>query len=105
MKNAIAKNAVQVLPPVHPGEILAEEFLSPLGMSARALAAAIDVTPARISDIIAGRRGVTADTALRLARYFGTTPQVWLNLQVDYDLAIASRDLGQLIAHIRPRAS
>lgn len=74
-------------------------------MSARALAAAIDVTPARISDIIAGRRGVTADTALRLARYFGTTPQVWLNLQVDYDLAIASRDLGQLIAHIRPRAS
>jgi len=105
MKNAIAKNAAQVLPPVHPGEILAEEFLSPLGMSARALAAAIDVTPARISDIIAGRRGVTADTALRLARYFGTTPQVWLNLQVDYDLAIASRDLGQLIAHIRPRAS
>lgn len=105
MKNANAKNAAQVLLPVHPGEILAEEFLSPLGMSARALAAAIDVTPARISDIIAGRRGVTADTALRLARYFGTTPQVWLNLQVDYDLAIASRDLGQLIAHIRPRAS
>jgi len=105
MKNANAKNAAQVLPPVHPGEILAEEFLSPLGMSARALAAAIDVTPARISDIIAGRRGVTADTALRLARYFGTTPQVWLNLQVDYDLAIASRDLAQLIAHIRPRAS
>jgi addiction module HigA family antidote len=105
MKNANPKTTAQVLPPVHPGEILAEEFLSPLGMSARALAAAIDVTPARISDIIAGRRGVTADTALRLARYFGTTPQVWLNLQVDYDLAIASRDLGQLIAHIRPRAS
>jgi addiction module HigA family antidote len=105
MKNAIAKNAAQVLPPVHPGEILTEEFLSPLGMSARALAAAIDVTPARISDIIAGRRGVTADTALRLARYFGTTPQVWLNLQMNYDLAIANRDLGQLIAHIRPRAS
>lgn len=105
MKNANAKTTAHVLPPVHPGEILAEEFLSPLGMSARALAAAIDVTPARISDIIAGRRSVTADTALRLARYFGTTPQVWLNLQVDYDLAIASRDLGQLIAHIRPRAS
>jgi len=90
--------------PVHPGEILAEEFLSPLGMSARALAAAIDVTPARVSDIIAGRRGITADTALRLGRYFGTTAQVWLNLQVNYDLEIASRDLAHVIARIRPRA-
>lgn len=105
MKNTNAKSTAHVLPPVHPGEILAEEFLSPLGMSARALAAAIDVTPARISDIIAVRRGVTADTALRLARYFGTTPQVWLNLQMNYDLEVASRDLAQLIARIRPRAS
>lgn len=105
MKNANAKNIANALPPVHPGEILAEEFLSPLGMSARALATAIDVTPARISDIIAGRRGITADTALRLGRYFGTTGQVWLNLQTNYDLEIASRELAHLIAHIRPRAA
>lgn len=79
MKNATAnKNVANALPPVHPGEILAEEFLSPFDMSARALAAAIDVTPARVSDIIAGRRGITADTALRLGRYFGTTAQLWL---------------------------
>ena len=105
MKNANAKNNANALPPVHPGEILAEEFLSPLGMSARALAAAIDVTPARISDISAGRRGITADTALRLGRYFGTSAQVWLNLQTNYDLEIASRALAESIAHIRPRAA
>jgi addiction module HigA family antidote len=90
---------------VHPGEILADEFLSPLGMSARALAAAIEVTPARVSAIIAGRRGITADTALRLGRYFDTTAQVWLNLQTNYDLEIASRELAESIAHIRPRAA
>lgn len=91
--------------PVHPDEILAEEFLSPLGMSARALAAAIDVTPARISDIIAGRRGITADTASRLGRYFGTSAQVWLNLQTNYDLEIVSRELAETIKHIRPSAA
>jgi len=106
MKNATAnKNVANALPPVHPGEILAEEFLSPFDMSARALAAAIDVTPARVSDIIAGRRGITADTALRLGRYFGTTAQLWLNLQSNYDLEIASRELAETIEHIRPRAA
>lgn len=106
MPNAIAKKrAAHLLPPVHPGEILAEEFLVPLGMSARALAVAIEVTPARVSEIIAGRRGITADTALRLARYFGTTAQLWLNLQTNFDLEIARRELGDAIAHIRPRAA
>lgn len=106
MTNATAnKNVAPALPPIHPGEILAEEFLSPLGMSARALAAAIDVTPARISDIIAGRRGITADTALRLGRYFGTTAQVWLNLQTNYDLEIASRELADKIKRIHPLAA
>jgi addiction module HigA family antidote len=105
MKSANVKNTTNVLPPVHPGEILAEEFLSPLGMSARALAAAIEVTPARVSDIIAGRRGITADTALRLGRYFGTSAQVWLNLQTNYDLEVASRELAETIEHIRPRAA
>ena len=106
MTNAIAnKKLANVLPPVHPGEILAEEFLLPLEMSARALAAAIEVTPARVSDIIAGRRGITADTALRLGRYFGTSAQLWLNLQTNYDLEIASRELAEAIEHIRPRAA
>jgi len=106
MKNAVAnKNVAHALLPVHPGEILVEEFLSPLGMSARALAVAIDVTPARVSDIVAGRRGITADTALRLGRYFGTTAQLWLNLQSNYDLEIARRELAETIEHIRPRAA
>lgn len=80
--------------PVHPGEVLAEEFLAPLGMSARALAKAIEMSPLSVSHIIAGRRAITADTALRFARYFGTTAQVWMNLQMHYDLETASRDMG-----------
>jgi antitoxin HigA-1 len=95
----------KLVAPIHPGEILAEDYLSPLGMSARSLAAAIDVTPARVSDIIAGRRGITADTALRLSRYFGTSAQLWLNLQTTYDLEIASRKLANSIKHIRPRVA
>jgi antitoxin HigA-1 len=73
----------------HPGEILNEEFLTPLGLSARRLADEIDVPSNRISDIIRGRRAVSADTAIRLARRFGTTPQFWLNLQGAYDLSEA----------------
>lgn len=98
-------NSANALPSVHPGEILSEEFLSPLGMSARSLAAEINVTPARVSEIIAGRRGVTADTALRLGRYFGTSAQLWLNLQSNYDLETATRELADSIGHIRPRAA
>ena len=104
MNNANANNA-NALPPVHPGEILAEDFLAPLGMSARALASEINVTPARVSDIIAGRRGVTADTALRLGRYFGTTAQLWLNLQSQFDLVTTSRELADSLAEIHPRAA
>ncbi|WP_275043972.1 HigA family addiction module antitoxin [Stenotrophomonas maltophilia] len=100
--NAISATA---LPAIHPGEILSEEFLVPLGMSARALAAEINVTPARVSEIIAGRRGITADTALRLGRYFGTTPQLWLNLQTQYDLLTVSAELADVIDHISPRAA
>lgn len=98
-------NMATTLPPVHPGEILAEEFLAPLGMSARALANEIKVTPARVSDIIAGRRGVTADTALRLARYFGTTAQLWLNLQSGFDLETAASEIADAIQEIHPRAA
>lgn len=76
----------------HPGEVLNEEFLIPLEMSARALADAIDVPPNRITEIIRGERSVTADTAIRLGRYFGASSQFWLNLQQAYDLSKAERD-------------
>jgi antitoxin HigA-1 len=72
--------------PVHPGEILREEYLDPLGMSVNALARALNLTPGRVNDIVLGRRGVSSDTALRLARYFGTTAEFWLNLQMAYEL-------------------
>jgi addiction module HigA family antidote len=87
----------------HPGEILKEEFLVPLGMSARQLGAAIGVPGNRISDILREERDVTADTALRLAQYFGTTPELWLNLQMAHDLskAQAAHDYST----IRPRAA
>ncbi|EPJ6837662.1 HigA family addiction module antitoxin [Stenotrophomonas maltophilia] len=104
MTRATAISAT-ALPAIHPGEILSEEFLVPLGMSARALAAEINVTPARVSEIIAGRRGITADTALRLGRYFRTTPQLWLNLQTQYDLLTVSAELADVIDHISPRAA
>ena len=85
--------------PIHPGEILREEFLIPLGMSAHALAMELKVPAPRINDIVRERRSVTPDTALRLARYFGTTPQFWLNLQSSYDLKIAEREVGTKIEH------
>ena len=82
------------LHPVHPGEILLEEFLKPLGMSQSRLALDIGVHPRRINEIVLGKRGITADTALRLARYFGNSPQFWLGLQMDYDLDVAADLLG-----------
>lgn|ERR1700677_5184053 len=75
--------------PIHPGEVLREEYLVPLGMSANALAHALDVPANRVSSIVAGDRSVTADTALRLGRAFGTTPEFWLNMQQSYDLRVA----------------
>lgn len=78
--------------PIHPGEFLREDFLAPLGLSANALAIALRVPVTRISEIVRERRGITADTALRLARYFGTSPDFWMKMQVSYDLAVASRE-------------
>jgi len=75
-------------PPIHPGEILAEEFLAPLGLSQYRLAKEINVPPRRINEIVHGKRRITADTALRLARFFGTSERFWLNLQVRYDLEV-----------------
>jgi addiction module HigA family antidote len=82
------------MPPVHPGEILMEEFLVPMGISQYRLAHAISVPPRRINEIVHGTRGVTADTALRLGRYFGISPQFWLNLQGHFDLEQEQDRLG-----------
>jgi len=83
--------------PIHPGEILREEFLVPLGLSANALSMALRVPATRINDIVRQRRAITPDTALRLGRYFDTTPEFWLNLQSTYDLKQAEQALGQTI--------
>lgn len=89
--------------PVHPGEILREEYLEPLGMSANALANALHLTPTRVNDIVRERRGVTPDTALRLSQFFGTTPEFWMNLQMMYELRKTADAEGQMIKDtIRP---
>lgn len=90
-------------PPIHPGEILREEFLVPLELSAGALAKAIGVPRTRIERIVKQQMGISTDTALRLAKYFDTTPNVWLNLQVDYDLAIEAKALKGALAAIAVR--
>lgn len=87
------------LAPVHPGEVLLKEFLNPLGLSQNRLALSISVPPRRINEIVLGKRRVTAETALRLARYFDTTPQFWLGLQADYDLDVAADQLGERLDH------
>lgn len=90
----------------HPGEVLAEEFLKPLGLSVNALAIALRVPATRIGAIIKAERSVTADTALRLARYFGTSPEFWINLQAMHDLTRARQESGQSIERdVRPRAA
>ena len=92
--------------PIHPGEILREEYLVPLGMSANALAMALHVPAPRINDIVRERRAVTSDTALRLARFFGGDARSWLNLQVAYDLHLAEQSAGKKIQQqVRPRAA
>ena len=82
-------------PPTHPGEMLLEEFLKPLGLSQVEAAARMRMTTNRLNEIVRGKRGITADTALRLGRYFGTSAQFWLNLQTRYDLEVESDRLGQ----------
>ena len=91
--------------PIHPGEILREEFLEPLEMSANALSLELHVPAPRINDIVREKRAVSTDTAMRLARYFGTTPQFWLNLQSQFDLAQADKETGETIRHLPTRAT
>lgn len=95
MRTSAPKNAMR---PVHPGEILREDYLKPLGMSANALAKALRVPASRINDIVLERRGVTVDTALRLVRYFGGDVQSWMNLQVAYEIRTAERTLAKKVA-------
>lgn len=88
--------------PIHPGEVLLEEFLGPLGVTQHRLAVEIHVPPRRINEIVHGKRRITADTALRLAKYFGTSDRFWLNLQTRYDLELQSEALHDVLAEITP---
>ena len=104
-KVALAE-ATELLPPVHPGEVLRHDFLTPLGLSAHALALALRVPANRITAILAGTRAVSADTALRLARHFGTSAGFWLNLQKAYELEVARRESGpRILAEVAPRVA
>ena len=91
-----------IMPPVHPGEILLTEFLEPLGVSQYQLAKAVSVPPRRINEIVHGQRRISADTALRLARYFGTSERFWINLQARYDLEVEKDRLGAALDSIKP---
>jgi antitoxin HigA-1 len=88
---------MKILPPIHPGEILLEDFMKPLGLTQYRVAKDIGVSPLRISQIVRGKRSITADTALRIARYFGTSPGVWLRLQARYDLEITESKISKRI--------
>ena len=96
-------NMAQKLPPIHPGEMLREEFMVPFGLSGAALARAIGVAPTRVVQIMSEKRGISADTALRLARYFGVDAQTWMSLQSHYELEYARRAIGNAVEHIQPR--
>ena len=98
-------SAKPAMEPIHPGEILAEEYLAPLGVTQHRLAVAIGVPPRRINEIVHGTRRISADTALRLARYFGTSERFWINLQSRYDLEVERDRIGHLLAEIRPLRS
>ena len=92
------------LPPVHPGEVLYEDLMKPLGITINRLARDLRVPPTRISEIVNGLRGISADTTLRLARYFGTTPDFWMNLQAVYDLDVAQRASAErIVRDVHPR--
>lgn len=92
-------------PPICPGEVLEEEFLKPYGLSQYRLAKEIHVSPRRINEIVKGKRAITADTALRMARFFGTSAQLWINLQSNYELECARENLDQVLNTIEPYAA
>ena len=95
----------KTMAPIHPGEVLQEEYLSPLGITQHRLAVAVGVPPRRINEIVHGKRGISADTALRLARYFGTSERFWLNLQSRYDIELERDRLVHELEEIEPLRS
>lgn len=97
--------ATAVMPPIHPGEVLLTEFLEPLGVTQHRLAVAVGVPPRRINEIVHGKRGISANTALRLSRFFGTTDRFWLNLQSRYDLEVERDRLADTLDGIEPLAT
>ncbi|WP_295696913.1 HigA family addiction module antitoxin [Lapillicoccus sp.] len=94
-----------LISPIHPGEVLLEDFLAPLGVTQHHLAISISVPPRRINEIVHGKRRISADTALRMARYFGTSDRFWLNLQTRYDLELEKDHLGAVLEQIQPLQS
>lgn len=94
--------ADKLYPPIHPGELLMEEFIEPFGITQHKLAVSIGVPPRRINEIVHGKRAITADTALRLGRYFGIDPQFWLNLQSRFDIEVAQAHVAVEIEAIKP---
>ncbi|GGK47859.1 HigA family addiction module antitoxin [Nocardia camponoti] len=102
MSNSSTTTEMDLIEPIHPGEILMEDFINGFGITQNKLAVSIGVPPRRINEIVHGKRGITADTAIRLARYFGTSEELWMNLQSNYELRIERRVLGGKIAGISP---
>ena len=105
LKSSTTTKRTDLLPIPAPGEILLEDFLKPGGLSQNALARAIGVPPRRINEIVLGKRAITADTDLRLARYYGISEGLFLGLQMDYDLRMRKRELGKTLEAIKPRAA
>ena len=102
MSNSSTITNADLIDPIHPGEILQEDFIDGFGITQNKLAIAIGVPPRRINEIVHGKRGITADTALRLARYFGTSEEFWMNLQSNYELRIKRQVLCEQLARIQP---
>ena len=102
MSNSLTTTEANMIEPIHPGEILLEDFINGFGITQNKLAVSIGVPPRRINEIVHGKRGVTADTAIRLARYFGTSEEFWMNLQSNYELRIERRVNQDSVAAITP---
>lgn len=102
MSNSSTTTEVELIEPIHPGEILMEDFIEGFGITQNKLAVSIGVPPRRINEIVHGKRGITADTAIRLARFFGTSEEFWVNLQSNYELRMQRRALREKVAAITP---
>lgn len=102
MSNSLTITEGDLIEPIHPGEVLMEDFIQGFGITQNKLAVAIGVPPRRINEIVHGKRGITADTAIRLARYFGTSEEFWMNLQSHYELRVERRALRQMVESITP---